>query len=195
MIVACDVDGVIAALHVEWLRRYNAEFNDRLTPDDLTTWNVHEHVKPECGTAVYRYLTEPDLYDAVLPVPGAQDGVAALRRLGHDVTFVTACTYGMVDQKARWLVRHSFCQDRNGRGLPHDLIVANRKDVIAADLLIEDNAATVRAWVEQTGRRAVLLDRPYNRSLDAELPSMFWSYAHRALDWDELLTHVEALGQ
>ncbi len=193
MIIACDVDGVVAALHVEWYRRYNRDWDDTLTDDRVHGWEVHRYVKPECGKKVYGYLEDGDLYEGVPPVDGAVEGVARLRELGHTVLFVTSCTFSMVDQKARWLQRHGFCEPSSTNLLPHDLIVAHQKSFVDADLLIDDGGHNVVPWVTGTRRQrhAILLNYRHNRDLD--MTSLMWSWCHRAHNWADIVQHVNTM--
>jgi 5'(3')-deoxyribonucleotidase len=193
VIIACDADGVVCNLHEPWYARYNRDYKDQLTLARVTHWDVHKFVKPECGTKVYDYLTQPDLYDDVQPVPGALEGIQRLRALGHQITFVTSCTFGMTDAKARWFERYGFSERRPGHGLPRDMVVANDKNMIDAHLLIDDAAHNVRAWVESKQRRAILLEYPHNRGLLDEVPSAFWMRCHRAKDWPAIVRYVEQL--
>lgn len=193
VLIACDVDGILAALLPEWIRRYNRDYQDNLTLDRITGWDVHRFVKPECGMAVYGYLQAPDLYDGVAPVEDAAWGVQRLRELGHQLIFATSCSFGMTDQKAHWMIRWGFCQPNKVPDmLPEDFAPISQKHLLKADLLIEDAGHTVRKWVMEVRRRAILLEYPHNRDLD--LPSMFWGWCKRVPDWSGIVQHVEELG-
>lgn len=195
MRIACDVDGVVANLHDEWYRRYNHDFDDDLTMDRVTTWDLHNFVKPECGKRIYEYLSMPDLYKDIKPIEGALEAIVALRELGHAVFFVTSCTYGMVDQKARWLERNGFVAQRDGgKSLPAELIVANTKQHIKADLLIDDAAHNVQDWVEHNRARAILFDYPHNRSMDKDVPSAFWTWCQRKRNWRDIMAEFRGIG-
>src|SRR5690625_2202655 len=63
--ILCDVDGVVADLLTEWVRRYNAKYDDDLSPEDITEWEMHRNVKPECGTDIHNFLRMPNLYSMV----------------------------------------------------------------------------------------------------------------------------------
>lgn len=189
MDIALDVDGPLASLHTEWYRRYNRDFNDNLSLDRVTSWDTHLYVKPECGKGIYKYLHDADLYEHVPVMEGAQWGVQRLRELGHNVMFVTSCVTGMADQKAAWLVRHGFTRGETRPGfLPIDMIVATDKKWIAADLLIDDAAHTIKEWV-MSRRRAILFDFPHNQNLD--MPSMHWSWCKRAETWQKVIALIE----
>lgn len=198
MLVGIDVDGVCADLLPEWLRRYNADFGDSLSCDQITAWDTHQFTKPECGVKIYGYLSLPDLYEGVAPLPAAAESIERIRALGHEVAFVTSCTYGMVDQKARWLERHGFTKSRKDGGLPADLIVANTKRWVGADLLVDDRAQTIVEWLADRAKRAILVEMPYNKSID--LTSMDWqrcgrapAHPDRALAWPAIVAHIERL--
>ena len=111
-IIAVDVDEVIAALHVEWLKRYNKDYDDNLRHEDITNWSIENFVKPECGLKIYHYLEDVDLYDNVPVIDGALLGVEYLRQSGYRVVFVTSCQFGMHDPKWAWLMRHDFLSNK-----------------------------------------------------------------------------------
>ena len=56
MIILVDVDGVVANLADEWIKRYNADWDDNLTKEKIKTWGIVEHIKPECGNRIYEYI-------------------------------------------------------------------------------------------------------------------------------------------
>ena len=189
MIIACDVDGVVADLQSEWLRRYNKDYEDTLTLEDWTTFGVHEKCK--CGTKLYEYLHDPTLYPAVLPVHNALYGVNLLRTLGHRVVFVTSCVPGMTDGKYDWLVENKFLAPSNDGwwgGLSDDFIVTGDKSLIDADILIEDRAETVIEWVEKRRHRAIIINRPWNRGVD--MRSSLTAWITWVDDWREVVEHV-----
>lgn len=159
-VIAVDVDGVCADLHTEWLRRYNAEYNDDLTVDRIHQWEMVTAVKPECGKDIYRYLGQPDLYEHVPVIEGAKEGIADLREAGYRVVFVTSCTKGMTDQKWGWLERHGFLE-AGSRGNA-DLIIAHDKSLIRASVLVDDYDGNFKGW-ETFG---ILFSAPYNASFD-----------------------------
>jgi len=194
VIIALDIDGVVADLHSEWYRRYNEEYHDNLTRERVVTWNTHLYVKPECGKRIYDYLLDDDLYRSVQPIRGAAGGVAALRRLGHTVFFTTACGYAggtMVDQKGEWLIRHGLVE-KTYRRVPIEMVVVEDKCLVDADLLIDDRGETVAQWVNQKRRPAILFEYPHNQYLLDQQPSAFWSVCHRARDWREIIKIMEA---
>lgn len=178
-IIAVDVDGVCADLHYEWLRRYNAEYNDTLTINGIHQWEMTLAVKPECGKSIYKYLSQPDLYENVPLIPGAIEGVRALREKGYRVVFVTSCTKGMTDQKWGWLERHGFLE-AGSRGNA-DLVVAHDKSLINANLLIDDYDGNFTGW----NGYGILFSAPYNVSFETPANIV------RAEHWGEAVELVQ----
>lgn|SRR5512135_993687 len=183
MIVACDVDGVVADLFHSWLGHYNRDYNDTLTPEQITDWDVSKFVKPECGKKIYDYLHHGDLYDEVPPIEGALEGLERIREIGHRVVFVTTCVKQMTDPKWNWLERHGFLP--KGKHNQDDLIVAADKLLVDAQLLIDDRAKTIVRWVNDKSRRGMLFQSSY---VLPDVPSAFWMKCSRVSNWSHLLT-------
>lgn len=162
--ILVDVDEVCADLLSEWLRRYNMEYGDTKTIEDMHYWDMTRNVYSHVGKEIYKYLDEPDLYDYVQVVPYAEIGVRMLRCAGHRVTFVTSCSSGqMAKGKIEWLFRHGFIQDIE------EVIVAKNKGMIRGDIMIDDYVENLRAF----GGKGILMTRQYNK-FDASYPHATW---------------------
>lgn len=174
MIVGIDVDDVCADLLGEWLRRYNAGTGDNLLPDDLDQWEISKTVAERAAVKrvneirnrigagpynIFEILQESDLYDHILPIPGARGAVKEMRDRGHRVVFITSCVVGSMDQKVRWLQRYGFLDA--GHRSPADLVIAADKSLINADVLIDDHVKNVESFP----RKAILIDRPHNHTI------------------------------
>lgn len=175
MIVAVDIDEVCAALMPEWIARYNRKYDDTLTPEQITSWDLSLLVKPTCGKHIFSFLT-PDIYDRVQPIPGALQAVESLRYAGHRVIFVTA---GNADAKRAWLVRHGFLS--KGWKQP-DYFACFDKSLIRADVLIDDGPHNLATFPGE----CILIDQPHNRDCDAPF---------RARDLVDAVRFVEAINR
>ena len=171
MIIAVDVDDVVADLPSIWYALYNREYNDDLAPERVLSWDTHKYVKPECGERIYRYLDEPELYNAVLPVPGALEGVQLLRYYGHRVVFVTSAVPKQMGRKYWWLIAHHFLYGKDSR---EDYVEATDKSLIRADALVDDGPHNLENF---QGTR-VLFTRPHNHAAK--------DY-HRVNSWKEVV--------
>jgi 5'(3')-deoxyribonucleotidase len=180
VIILCDVDGVVADLGAEWVRRYNERWDDSLTQDDITGWGIEKYVKPECGKKIFDILHEPGLYLDVPDIVGAVEGVKALRKAGHRVVFVTSCVDGSIDQKVDWLRRHGLLKQKYVAG--KDFIAANDKSLIRGDMLIDDAPHNLENF---DGIR-VLFDAHHNQGPEGN------EYL-RVLGWGEVLSFCQVM--
>jgi 5'-nucleotidase len=170
MNILVDVDGVVVDTTGEVLRRYNIDYGDSLTNEDVLDWYTHKFVKPQCGKRVYGYYAEKDLYDKLEPIEGAVEAISALRE-NHRVIFVTS---GFFFGKIKFLKRHGFIDDVK---YDKNLIFAHSKDLILGDLLIDDRIENC------LGRPSLLFDQPWNRKA-IRMPI--------AYGWENVLEELEA---
>jgi 5'-nucleotidase len=154
--IGIDVDEVVASLHQPWIEAYNRTYNDRMTVEDITDWDIQHLVKPECGSKIFDLLG-PHMYeqDLVQPIPGANLTIKALRRLGHRISYVTSCTAGTMQAKIGWLFRHGFLVADTDVFLP-----GKDKSNAPVDVLIDDGWHNVQSF----NGPAILVNRPHNRS-------------------------------
>lgn len=171
-IILCDVDEVCADLLTEWVRRYNIDYEDTLSVEDIDQWDVAQCVKPECGKKMFDILRDPDLYDYVKPIPGALEGVRTLRKSGCRVVFVTSCVVDTTDAKIWWLIRNGFLPNQK---VPRDFIAAKDKSLVRGDLLIDDGPHN---------NPTILYDQPHNRGV---------SHPRRVHSWKEVVEYVHEL--
>jgi 5'-nucleotidase len=181
MRILVDVDGVVADIHSIWLKMYNVDYNDSMTVHDIIKWEMHELVKPECGTKIYDYLKQPEFY---LPIPVIKDalwGVWKLRE-DHEVIFVTS---GFFSQKVEWLSGNGFLSGECALSsekwrTAKDVVITSDKSLIRGDCLIDDYPENLRNF---TGAK-LLFDSPWNRSI-SEFP--------RVMDWDDVIKTIKGI--
>lgn len=151
-IIAIDVDGVVAALETAWLSRYNRDYNDTMTKEDWTDWDVHKLVKPECGIKIYEYIEDPTIYDEVPPIEGALDGINWFRQAYFRVIYVTNSTLGASGAKYNWLQKYNFIDRLD------DYIECKDKFLIRADFIVDDMPKN--CW--DFSGKAILYNQPWN---------------------------------
>lgn len=187
LIIAVDVDEVVAALIPEWLRRYNFDYDDNLTADEADRWELDEIVKPACGKRIFNYLKEPDLYDHVLPIPGARGAIYEMLATGHRIVYASSCPYETAAQKRAWLLRWGFLTPAN---VERDFLPVTDKSLIAADVLFDDRPENVEAFKGM----GVLIRQPHNfhhrppYTLASLKEAPFFLRYHSELPWDVLHT-------
>lgn len=168
-----DIDSVVADNVPEILRRYNMDYDDKLSPNDITDYDMANFAK--CGVEIYEYFWHLDLYDQVYPIDGAQSGVEWLRRMGHKVVFVTS---GVHPGKVEWLYRYGFLGNIQNWRQSEDVVIAHDKNLIRGDYLIDDH---IKNCARFTVGKSFLFDQPWNRG-DFEL--------YRVHGWPDIIEWV-----
>jgi 5'-nucleotidase len=174
--IAFDVDGVVADILTEWLDRYNKEWNDVLTPNNITEWGIDKFVKPGCGKHIFKYLDDPSLYDNVFPYLGALECVNKLKEQGYRIVWATSSPALSYGRKFFWLKEHGFISDQK------DYFETQDKSLIRADVLVDDYQNNLSDFI---GRR-ILLSRPWNTNSLTNLLSTFRAddYTHIVIIMD-----------
>jgi len=152
MIIAFDIDGVLARLDDAWFARYNQDYNDNLTHDKVSDWDTSKFVKKACGKKIFDYLKDPSLYDEVLPYEDAYEVVTELRSMGHRIIFPTTTPIESSGAKYYWLQRYNLLDD------PKDYIEVSDKTLVRADVLLDDKYENYNDFPDF----AVLMLQPWN---------------------------------
>lgn len=152
--IGVDLDTTLNELEITWLERYNADYNDCLTVENMIDWDVSAYVKPECGYKVYDYLDEPGFFRNLGIKPGAREGMQFLWE-HFEVYIVSAAHPNTVADKWGWIQEHLPF-------IPYEHFIAlSRKDLLKLDYLIDDGPHNI----EQFSGTGIVFDMPYNRHL------------------------------
>lgn len=158
MRVLVDVDGVLAVFTDPILEAVGSKYRN----DDVLGWDFFKDLMTEEErVAAFKILDGPEFWRTLPKMPGASEGIIALRGFGHEVLYVTspwqscATWYG---QRRDWLRGNGFLES------DRQLVVSTRKDIIQADVLIDDRTDHVLDYEEANpNAMAILFDQPYNR--------------------------------
>jgi 5'(3')-deoxyribonucleotidase len=156
-VIGVDVDDVVAKLMEAWLLEYNRRSGDRLTPADLTTWEIGDFVKPEWKERIFTLLT-PAMYDVVEAWPGTQQAVRKIRNHGNEVWFITSAhTEELFLAKKHWLDRNGFEYDR-AIGVGGWSAYKTKQEIPGVDWLVDDHIGNLRGL----DGYPILQTRPHN---------------------------------
>ena len=164
--VAIDLDTTLNTLNDDWIKLYNEDFNDNLTSQDFTDWDMTKFVKPECGKLIYDYLKIPGFFRNLGVQQNAQQ-VTEWMAKEFDLYIATAYVPEACLDKCKWVDEH----------FPHigssKVIFINDKNKLNADYLIDDGPHNIEAF-KGIG---MIFDQPYNRHIEGKL---------RVYDWLEI---------
>lgn len=186
--VLCDLDGMVVDLLAKWLENYNAEYGDKLTKDDIKSWDMHKNVKTECGFKIYNFIDIDECYTDLPPLPGALAGIEEIKRMGHEVVIVSASSKNPLSaaRKISWCRRHLEMK-RN------DIIIATKKYLVSGDVLLEDSPINIAEYRTRWPRAAIAgIAYPYNQGASAVL---FPDHNDTIAAWNGIVQYVKDLGE
>lgn len=152
--IGIDLDGVLNNMHEEWINRYNKDYDDNLTIDDIKGWGIQEYVKPECGDKMLDYVFQEGFFNSLKPQKHSVEVTRELMK-HYEVYIVTATHPEQFEEKYKWLQRY-FAH------IPLDrIVVAQDKTVVNVDLLIDDAAHNITTFPN----KVLVYDYEWNRHL------------------------------
>ena len=131
--VCVDMDEVMADTLSEHLRRYNQEFDEALTVEDLVGRGIWEVAPLDRQKQVRAFLDAEDFFEDLPLMPGAQDVLKDLSSRFDIFIATQAMTVpNSLGPKYRWLQRHfPFIS-------PTHYVFCGNKCILRADFLIDD---------------------------------------------------------
>lgn len=168
--IAIDMDETIADSLKEHIRRYNVEFAEMVSTDDLYGKHLEEFAPFDRREAVQRAVRDDSFFDCLDVIDGAKYVIEELVR-EHEVFIVSAAMEipESLAAKYRWLRRHfPFVPQSN-------VVFCGNKGIINADYLIDDEA---RHFVGFPGT-GILFSAPHNLSETEHRRVQNWRDVHR----------------
>lgn len=169
--ICVDMDEVMADTLEEHLRRYNQEFDEALTMEDLAGKGLWDIAPADRQAQLRAFLDAEDFFEDLALMPGAQE---VLRQLsGRFEIFVATQAMTVPNSlgpKYRWLQRHfSFIP-------PTHYVFCGNKSILLADYLIDDLPRNLQRFQGQ----GLLYSAPHNLNET--------SYT-RVNNWEEVATY------
>lgn len=157
-IVAIDLDGVIWDMLPAWIELYNDVFNDNLTIDQIQTYDIERYTK--CDKASLLYLLERDDFWEKITIPNKT--VRALEDLQNNEKVELL----IVTNTSHRTALHKF--QRLFQLLPtlkeSQIITTSRKDLIKADILIDDWEDNLKEMAKSKQGVPILITHTYNKT-------------------------------
>lgn len=170
--IGLDCDGVLCDFVGGTLEAIEGELGVIVDRESLTTFDFLDEIESAHAVDFVQHcLWKREGFCASLRlIDGAREGVNALREWGH-VCVVTAPLAGnatWAHERTAWLAEHFGISK-------HDVIFADRKELVDVDVLIDDKLSNLQAWrsrrvgrkifdAEGPGPLGMLWDTHTNRS-------------------------------
>lgn len=148
-IVAIDLDDVCWDFVQPLLQKYNLMYNDNVHFEDITDWDIHKFLKPECKN-VFELCTEG--FFESLYIPQERKEWLETLNMVADIRFVTAGCSETILWRSKLLKRElPFFKD-------YMLVKLSEKDLFKAEYLIDDN----EEHTINTDAISYLIKKPWN---------------------------------
>ena len=178
-IILVDMDDTIVEFAIPYWKIHNKLYDDKVRFEDVNGWALDAFSKR--GKAAYDLFKYPGLFRNLPMKPQAKEFMEALQEIA-DVYIVTDAPTGTSYQEIV-----SFNDINEVIEFPHSNPVADKlmwlkenlnfpkekvifcgcKSMVSGDVLIDDKPDTFNQFVEM-GRKAVLIDMPYNRHIETK---------------------------
>lgn len=172
-VVGVDQDWVLAKLTHKWVKVYNTIFNDNLRVEDINTWDIVQHVKPEAKDYMLNIL---NLHKFYRDLEIMEDSQRVLEKLSKDYEIIIVTdpfTRMSFKSKFDWLgERFPFIPTKN-------YVFTGNKSIIKADFLIDDGVHNLEGF----DGHGLLFDAPYNREEDRFYRVMNWQDIEHLFDY------------
>ena len=154
--ICVDMDEVMADTLSEHLRRYNQEFDESLTTEDLSGKGLWEVTPLDRQQQLRAFLDAEDFFEDLPLMPGAQEVLKSLTPRFEIFIATQAMTVpNSLGPKYRWLQRHfPFIP-------PTNYVFCGNKCILRADYLIDDLPRNLQRF-EGHG---LLYTAPHNRNV------------------------------
>jgi 5'(3')-deoxyribonucleotidase len=180
MIILCDLDSIVVDLITPWLEWMKAAHGVDGKLSDIVNYDWHNNAEfKSVGPRCYDFLQQPGLFCRLKPLPGALDGIKALREAGHTVLFATAAARspGAASDKLTWLDAYLGVSRK-------DAFICHRKEMIKSDLFIDDSPANIlayrKAWPES---KIATISYPYNQGVLGVVDVVAMDCYHTDVAW------------
>ena len=156
--ICVDMDEVIADTLSEHLRRYNQEFDESITPEDLAGKGLWEVTPLDRQHQLRAYLDAEDFFEDLPLIPDAQHVLKSLTARFEIFIATQAMTVpNSLGPKYRWLQRHfPFIP-------PTNYVFCGNKCILRADYLIDDLPRNL----ERFEGKGLLYTAPHNLTTTA----------------------------
>lgn len=179
--VLVDFDQTLNNLNEAWVQYLNEKHGTTVSPDDIREWDMNKAFPMLRSKDIYEPLKTEELWEQVVPLPGAYDGVCNLKRDGHKVLIVTTSNPTTVPIKLEKVLFRYFPFFTY-----NDVVITSHKQLLLGDVLIDDAPHNLVGGLY----KRILMTAPHNKSLNERTIK-----AARANSWDEAYELVKSIAE
>ena len=159
-IINIDIDNTINDFIETFIYFHNKISEKYLRYEDITEYDLEVLTGIPRLTLETLFFKNDAFYEHLVPVENAQKVVKLLHKNGHNIRFVTAADYDVVNVRVNFVRTYFPFIDIN-----KSLIVTSDKHHVWADLVIDDNPEHLTNV--NTNCEFILYDKPWNRNFSS----------------------------
>ena len=176
--ILIDIDDTIIDLLSAWCKWLNNKYNLCIKPEEVTDWDITKFFPTLNKEQVFEPLHIDNFWETVKPKDNAAKYVKQLIDDGFNVYFCTTTDYRNIKPKYEYIILKYF---------PFiswkQVIVANRKQMVKADFLIDDGVHN-----HYNGDYVkILMSAPHNRNYDEITNGMY-----RVENWETIYKYIKS---
>ena len=161
VVVGIDMDDVLYEFVIPLLNKYNLRYDDWVSYGDITDWNIHQFLKPECKDIFSEFATEGFFEELFIPA-STVGWLSALNEIS-DIKFVTAGSSKTIPWREALLKRElDFFEDNM-------LVKLSDKWLLDVDYFVDDNPKTCEMMLLNPHVRVYQIARPWNDNKDCDI--------------------------
>lgn len=152
--VAVDLDDTVWDFVSPLLERYNKAYNDNVRKEQITDWNIHSFLKPECKS-IFAEFGDDDFYSKLRIKPSTKRRLKFINRHAN-LYFVTACHSATMLNRSKALARELPWFDDS------QLVKLGDKQKFKCNYLVDDcidNCINIDGF-------ALVVTQPWNEKID-----------------------------
>jgi 5'(3')-deoxyribonucleotidase len=186
LVIVVDLDAIVIDLIRPWLNWYNKLHNDNITVDDITHYKVEKFTTKT--NDVFAFFSDHANYAGCPVLPGAAEGLARLRDLGHDIIIATATAgstanlkWHLVEKAAPWLNENN-------------VMVGSRKERLHADVFIDDAPKNIVKYRNKWPDAHILtIAYPYNKDCRSLVNCYAQDHNNTNRAWEQMCDYVSRI--
>jgi len=189
MIIAIDVDDVLADFFDQLIRFHNKNYDTSFIKEDFVTydvWDIWGGTRQEAIDKMHEFFRS-EYFEEIKPIEGSLRAIKELKKK-HKLVVVTS-RFDMVTEKTiLWLKKHyhDALTDVHFSHYEKDTSKATACKRLGAEILIDDATKNVMECAG-IGMHILLFDCPWNRDI------VSGKNITRVHNWDEILKEISRL--
>lgn len=183
-----DLDSIIADLMGPWIAWYNQEWGENLKLEEITTYHIERHVRPDCGWKIFDFFRGPHgatRYGAIPIIEGAREGLEKLNKNNVEVIIATATAGSTAPEKYTIAKRAAPWLDRD------HILIGKKKEILHGDFFIDDAPENMDAYSNEWPDAHVLtIGYPYNQGHRTKVQLFADDCFNPRVAWEKIVDYI-----